>query len=155
MDDKKDIFIDIAQNKKARFEYEILETVEAGVVLKGTEVKSLRGRMASIGDAFVTIRDGESFIHQMSISPYEMGNRFNHENMRVRKLLLHRKQIDYFLGKIKEKGLTIIPLKLYFKNGRAKFLLGLGRGKAQYDKRKSIKDREAKREIQRAIKDSR
>jgi SsrA-binding protein len=152
---KQDIFIDIAQNKKARFEYEILETVEAGIVLKGTEVKSLRGRAASIGDAFVTVKEGEAFIHQMSISPYEMGNRFNHDDKRVRKLLLHKKEIDRYFGKVREKGLTIIPLKLYFKNGKAKLLIALGKGKAQYDKRRTIKEREGKREVQRAIKEQR
>jgi SsrA-binding protein len=152
---KQDIFIDVAQNRKARFEYEILETVEAGIVLKGTEVKSLRRKAANIADAFVTIRDGEAFVHQMSISPYEMGNRFNHDDKRVRKLLMHRKEIDRFFGKIREKGLTIIPLKLYFKNGKAKFTLALAKGKALYDKRRTIKDREQKREVQRALKDHR
>jgi SsrA-binding protein len=148
-----DSFIDIASNRKARFEYEIIETFETGVVLKGTEVKSLRARTANIGDAFVTIRDGEAFIHQMSISPYEMGNRFNHDMMRVRKLLLHRKQIDYLFGKVREKGLTLIPLKLYFKNGKAKFQIALAKGKAQYDKRRTIKEREAKRDVARAMRE--
>ncbi len=151
----EDTFIDIAQNRKARFEYEIIETFEAGIVLKGTEVKALRARTANIGDAFVSIRDGEAFIHQMTISPYEMGNRFNHDTTRVRKLLLHRKQIDYLFGKVREKGLTLIPLKLYFKNGRAKFQIALAKGKALYDKRRSIKDRESKREVARALKDHR
>jgi len=151
----EDTFIDIAQNRKARFEYEIIETFETGIVLKGTEVKSLRARTANISDAFVTVRDGEAFIHQMSISPYEMGNRFNHDSMRVRKLLLHRKQIDYLFGKVREKGLTLIPLKLYFKNGKAKFQIALAKGKAQYDKRRSIKERESKREVARALKDHR
>ena len=144
---------EIAKNRKARFEYDILETYETGIVLKGTEVKSLRLHSVNIGDAFVTIRDGEAFVHQMSISPYEMGNRFNHEDKRVRKLLMHKKEINQLYGKVKEKGLTLIPLKMYFKDGRAKLLIGLAKGKTLYDKRHSIKDREGKREIQRALKD--
>ena len=150
-----DQFIDIAQNKKARFEYEILETFEAGIVLKGTEVKSLRAHTATIGDAFVIVRDDEAFVHQMSITPYDKGNRFNHDDKRVRKLLLHKKEIARLLGKVKEKGLTLIALKLYFKNGKAKLLIALAKGKTQYDKRHSIKEREGKREIQRALKDHR
>lgn len=150
-----DQFIDIAQNKKARFEYEILETFEAGIVLKGTEVKSLRAHTATIGDAFVVVRDDEAFVHQMSITPYDKGNRFNHDDKRVRKLLLHKKEIARLLGKVKEKGLTLIALKLYFKNGKAKLLIALAKGKSQYDKRHSIKEREGKREIQRALKDHR
>ena len=150
-----DQFIDIAQNKKARFEYEILETFEAGIVLKGTEVKSLRARTATIGDAFVVVRDDEAFVHQMSITPYDKGNRFNHDDKRVRKLLLHRKEIQRLLGKVKEKGLTLIALKLYFKNGKAKLLIALAKGKTQYDKRHSIKEREGKREVARALKDHR
>ena len=150
-----DQFIDIAQNKKARFEYEILETFEAGIVLKGTEVKSLRARTATIGDAFVVVRDGEAFVHQLSITPYDKGNRFNHDDKRVRKLLLHKKEITRLLGKVKEKGLTLIALKLYFKNGKAKLLIALAKGKTMYDKRHSIKEREGKREIQRAMKDHR
>ncbi|MGL4369261.1 MAG: SsrA-binding protein SmpB, partial [Spirochaetota bacterium] len=124
-------------------------------VLKGTEVKSLRAHTTNISDAFVSIKDGEAFVHQMSISPYEMGNRFNHEDKRVRKLLMHRKEINFLLGKVKEKGLTLIPLKMYFKNGRAKILIGLAKGKTNFDKRHSIKEREGKREIQRALKDHR
>ena len=150
-----DQFIDIAQNKKARFEYEILETFEAGIVLKGTEVKALRAHTATIGDAFVVVRDDEAFVHQMSITPYDKGNRFNHDDKRVRKLLLHKKEIARLLGKVKEKGLTLIALKLYFKNGKAKLLIALAKGKTQYDKRHSIKEREGKREIQRALKDHR
>jgi SsrA-binding protein len=147
--------VDIASNKKARFEYEILETFEAGIVLKGTEVKALRARTAGIGDAFVVVRDDEAFVHQMSITPYDKGNRFNHEDKRVRKLLLHKKEIARLFGKIKEKGLTLIALKLYFKDGKAKLLIALAKGKTLYDKRHSIKEREGKREVQRAIKDQR
>ena len=150
-----DTIIDIASNKKARFEYEIIETFEAGIVLKGTEVKALRARTAGIGDAFVVIRDDEAFVHQLSITPYDKGNRFNHEDKRVRKLLLHKKEIARLFGKIKEKGLTLIALKLYFKDGKAKLLIALAKGKTLYDKRHSIKEREGKREVQRAIKDQR
>lgn len=147
-----DIFKDIAKNKKARFEYEIIETFEAGIVLQGTEVKSLRTGKANIQDAFAKIKKGEVFIHQMHISPYEMGNRYNHDPMRIRKLLLHKKEIKRLTGKLQEKGLTLVPLKLYFKNGKVKIQLGLGKGKTTYDKRHTLKQKEAKRDMERAIK---
>ena len=143
---------DIAQNKKAKFEYEILETFEAGIVLKGTEVKSLRNGKASINDAYGRISNGEIFVNQMNISVYENGNIFNHDPLNPRKLLLHKKEIKRLTGKLQEKGLTLVALKLYFKNGRAKMLLGLGKGKTQYDKRESIKKREDQREMQRVLK---
>lgn len=143
---------EIAKNKKARFEYEILETYEAGIVLKGTEVKSLRLGKANINDAFAKIQNGEMFLLQMNISPYEKGNIFNHVPDKPRKLLLHKKEIKYLLGKIREKGLTLVPLQLYFKNGRAKVLLGLGKGKTLYDKRETIQKKENQREIQRMLK---
>ena len=149
----EDTYIDISQNKKARFEYEVIERFEAGIVLKGTEVKALRRRTVNIGDAFISIRDGEAFIHQMSITPYEMGNRFNHDAMRVRKLLLHRKEIDQLFGKVREKGFTLVPLKIYLKNGRVKIEVALARGKAEYDKRRTIKEREAKRDLARVMKE--
>ena len=148
-----DQFIDIAQNKKARFEYEILETFEAGIVLKGTEVKSLRAHTATIGDAFVIVRDDEAFVHQMSITPYDKGNRFNHDDKRVRKLLLHKKEIARLLGKVKEKGYALVPLKLYFKHGLVKMELALAVGKKLYDKRQDMAKRDAKREMERALKD--
>jgi len=143
---------EIAKNKKARFEYEIIETYEAGIVLKGTEVKSLRLGKANINDAFAKVQDGEMLILQMNISPYEKGNIFNHVADKPRKLLLHRKEINYLYGKIREKGLTLVPLQLYFKNGRVKVLLGLGKGKTLYDKRESIQKKENQREIQRIMK---
>lgn len=148
-------FVDIVQNKKARFEYEILETLEAGIVLVGTEVKSVRLKKVSINESYARIRDGEAFIVGLNISTYEMGNRFNHDPARERKLLLHRQEIKRLTGKLKERGFTMVPLKLYFKNGRVKVLLGLGRGKAKYDKRKTIQKREADREIQRIMKNNR
>jgi len=148
----EDRFMDVAKNKKARFEYEILETIEAGIVLKGTEVKSIRQKKVSIQESYARIKDGEAYIIGMTISPYEMGNQFNHEPARERKLLLHRQELKRLTGKLKEKGLTLVPLKIYFKNGKVKILLGLGKGKTTYDKRKTIQKREADRELQRAVK---
>jgi SsrA-binding protein len=143
---------DIVHNKKARFEYEVLDTFEAGIVLNGTEVKSIRQKNVNIGDAYGRIKNGEAFLLGVNIAIYEMGNRFNHEPTRERKLLLHKQEIKRLTGKLKERGLTLVPLKLYFKNGKVKVLLGLCKGKAQYDKRKTIQKREGDREIQRAMK---
>jgi SsrA-binding protein len=148
----QDQFIEIIRNKKARFNYEILEVFEAGIVLHGTEVKSLRLRNCSIQESYAHIRNGEVFLVGMSISPYEMGNRFNVETVRDRKLLMHKHQIKWLTGKLKEKGYTLVPLRLYFKNGKAKIELGLGRGKAAYDKRKTIQKRDLDRDMQRDIK---
>lgn len=152
MEDKEDKFSEIIVNKKARFNYEILDTFEAGIVLKGTEVKSLRQKKVSVQESYAKINNGEVFIVSLNISPYEMGNRFNHEPDRDRKLLLKKHEIKRLTGKLAEKGLTLVPLKLYFKNGKAKVLLGLGKGKALYDKRKTIRDRDAKRDMAREIK---
>ena len=148
----QDKIIEIINNKNARFEYEVLDTYEAGIVLLGTEVKSLRNKKVSIKEAYAKITKGEAFVISMNISPYDSGNRFNHDPLRERKLLLHKQEIKRLTGKVKEKGLSLIPLKLYFKNGKVKILLGLGRGKTKYDKRKSIQKRESDREIQRAMK---
>lgn len=147
-----DNFQDIVVNKKARFDYEVMDTFEAGVVLVGTEVKSVRLKKVSIQEAYATIKNNEAFIIGMNIAQYEMGNRFNHEPARERKLLLHRHEIKRLTGKLKERGYTLVPLKVYFKNGKVKVLLGLARGKAQYDKRKTIQKREADRDMQREIK---
>jgi SsrA-binding protein len=136
-----------ATNRRARFEYEILETWEAGLVLQGTEVKALREGKVNLGDAYGEIRDGEAFIVKMHIGPYEQGNRENHEPFRRRKLLMHRREIRKILPKLEEKGLTLVPLRLYFKEGRAKLELGLGRGKKMHDKR----DAKAKQDVQRRI----
>lgn len=147
-----DHIIDIINNKKARFNYEILDTFEAGIVLKGTEVKSLRQKKVSIQESYAKISNGEVFITGLTISAYEMGNRFNHEPDRERKLLLHKHEIKRLTGKLQEKGLTLVPLKMYFKNGKVKVLLGLGKGKASYDKRKAIRDRDSKRDMERELK---
>ena len=133
-------------------DYEITETLEAGIVLKGTEVKSLRLKKVSIQESYATIRRGEVFIIGMTISPYEMGNIHNHDPVRDRKLLLKKQEIKRFTGKLRERGFTLVPLKLYFKNGKVKVLLGLGKGKSRYDKRKVIQKRDMDREMSRDYK---
>ncbi|CAM3004534.1 SsrA-binding protein SmpB [Paenibacillus sediminis] len=144
----------LAQNKKASHDYFIEDTYEAGMVLTGTEIKSLRMGRANISDAFATIRNGEIFIHNMHISPFEQGNRFNPSDpTRARKLLLHKEQIHKLLGLTKQEGYTIVPLKVYVRNGYAKLLLGLGKGKKQYDKRDTAAKKDAQRDIQRALKE--
>ncbi|MBU9710918.1 SsrA-binding protein SmpB [Evansella tamaricis] len=143
----------IAQNKKARHDFHIEETFEAGMVLTGTEIKSLRGGKGNLKDSFARVSNGEVWLHNMHISPYEQGNRYNHDPVRARKLLLHKKEINKLIGQTKEKGYTLVPLKIYIKNGFAKTLLGLGKGKKKYDKREDLKKKDANREIQRAFKD--
>ncbi len=144
----------IAVNKKAFHDYEVVETFEAGIALTGTEVKSLRENKASLRDAFATIRGGEVWLHNVHIAPYSHGNRSNPDPDRTRKLLLHRNEIRYLIGKTKEKGLTLIPLKLYFSPaGLVKVELALARGKRLHDKREAIAEREHKREVERALKD--
>lgn len=147
-----DKIFDIVVNKKARFNYEILDTFESGIVLHGSEVKSIRAKHVTIQESYARIKNAEIFIVGMNISPYERANRFNHEPLRERKLLLHRHEIKRLTGKLNEKGLSLIPLKLYMKNGKVKLLLGLGKGKAEYDKRKTIQKREADREMHRELK---
>ncbi|MFD0050131.1 SsrA-binding protein SmpB [Actinomycetes bacterium NPDC127524] len=144
----------LAQNKKAYHDYFIEETFESGIVLQGTEIKSIRAGKVNLKDSFAKIERGEMYLHNMHISPYEQGNRFNHDPLRTRKLLLHKKQISKLIGDTKETGYTIVPLKIYLKNGFAKVLIGLGRGKKQYDKREDLKKKEAKRDIERAFRDS-
>ena len=139
----------IARNKRARFDYHILDTWEAGLVLTGTEVKSLRDGRANIGDAYGIVRDGEVFLLNLHISPYERGGYTNHEPARTRKLLLHRKEIRRLIGAVEREGLTLIPLELYFKNGVAKVALALGKGKKLHDKRETEKSRDADREMAR------
>ncbi|HZG58370.1 SsrA-binding protein SmpB [Paenibacillus sp.] len=144
----------LAQNRKSSHDYFIEETYEAGLVLTGTEIKSLRGGKANISDAFATIRNGEAFVHNMHISPFEQGNRHNPSDpTRARKLLLHKKEITKLLGLSKQEGYTIVPLKVYLKNGFAKMLIGLGKGKKNYDKRESAAKKDAQRDIQRALKE--
>jgi SsrA-binding protein len=141
----------VARNPKATHDYHILDTWESGIVLTGTEVKSLRGGKASIKEAYARVRRGEIFLEGMNITPYEQGNRYNHDPIRTRKLLLHRKEIEKLIGAVEQQGLTLIPLELYFKNGRAKVALALGRGKKQHDKRQDLKRRVAEREAARAV----
>ena len=140
----------VTVNRKARHDYEILEIFEAGIALVGSEVKSLRAGRANLKDGFARIEKGELFLVNAHISPYEAASRSGHDPERARKLLLHRAEIDKLAGKVNERGLTLVPLKIYFKNGRAKVELGLGRGKKAYDKRESIKRREMLRETDRA-----
>ncbi len=141
------------RNKKAFFDYEILERYEAGIELKGTEVKSLREGKANIKDAFVKFKNGEAYLFNAYIAPYEQGNLFNHEPTRSRKLLLHKREIKRLMGKVQEKGLTVVPLKIYFnKRGKAKVEIALVKGKKKFDKRQTIKQRELDREAQRAMK---
>ena len=143
----------VANNKKAYHDYFIEEKYEAGLVLHGTEVKSLRMGKCSIKEAFIRIENGEVFIYGMHISPYEKGNIFNKDPLRVRKLLLHKSQIQKLIGNSAEKGYTIVPLQVYFSNGRAKIEIGLAKGKKLYDKRQDMAKRDAKREMERALKD--
>jgi SsrA-binding protein len=141
----------IARNRKARHDYEVLETLEAGMVLMGSEVKSLRAGKVNLVDAWADVTDGEVILRNLHISPYEMANRFNHEPMRPRKLLLHSREIRKLIGKTTEKGLTLIPLSLYFKRGRVKCELGVARGRRTFDKRAAKADADNKRKLQQAM----
>lgn len=142
------------ENRKARHDYHIHETYEVGLVLTGTEVKSLRAGKANLKDAYARIDNhGEVMLYNMHISPYDQGNRFNHEPLRTRKLLMHRYEIAKLIGKTKEKGYTLVPLKVYFTRGKAKLELGLATGKKLYDKRQDLAAKDAKREMDRAFKD--
>ncbi len=141
----------IARNKRARHDYHILETWEAGLVLRGTEVKSLRNGKATLTDAYGIVKGGEVFLINLHISPYEQGNQFNHEPDRTRKLLLHRREIRRLIGAVERQGLTLIPLDLYFRNGIAKVTMALGKGKKLHDKRETSRERDATREIERAV----
>ena len=140
----------VARNKRARHDYHILETWEAGLVLKGTEVKSLRDGKASLVDAYGVVNGGEVYLLNLHISPYEQGNYFNHEPTRTRKLLLHRKEIRKLIGAVERQGLTLVPLDLYFKRGVAKVTLALGKGKKLHDKRDDARKRDDEREMARA-----
>jgi SsrA-binding protein len=151
MSDKKSGEHNVAVNRRARHDFHIDETVEAGIVLTGSEVKALRDGKANLKDSYGRVERNEIWLWNAHISPYSPASQFGHEPTRTRKLLLHRHQIERLAGKVKERGLTLIPLRLYFKNGRAKVELGLARGKKQYDKRASIREREVKREMDRAI----
>lgn len=143
----------ITKNRKARHDYFIIEQTEAGIALRGTEVKSLRAGRANLKDSFARIQDGEVWLYGAHISAYEEGNRYNHDPDRPRKLLLHRREIMRLRGRVEEKGLTLVPLSLYFKRGIVKVELALARGKAEHDKRRAIAERESDREIARALKE--
>ncbi len=143
----------VADNRQARFRYEILETYEAGVELKGTEVKSIREGKANLRDGYALIRNGEAWLLNVHISPYEHSSDFfNHDPRRTRRLLLHKKEIRKLIGKVEQEGLTLVPLKMYFNRGFVKITIALGKGKKLHDKRESIKEREDKREMARASK---
>ena len=151
---KTENFKTISENRKARHEYFVLESMETGIELMGTEVKSLRLGQVNLKDSWCSIDNGELFIKGMHISPYEKGNIFNRDPMRVRKLLMHRKEINRLFGKIKQDGLTLIPLSLYFKGSIVKVQLGLCKGKQLYDKREDAARKDAKRQIERAVKNN-
>ena len=146
---------DIAVNRRARHDFHIEETVEAGLVLSGSEVKALREGKANLKDSYGRLEGDEVYLWNAHISPYGPASQFGHEPTRTRKLLLHRQEIERLGGKVKERGLTLVPLRLSFKNGKAKVELGLARGKKQHDKREAIRDREQRREIDRALSDRR
>ena len=143
----------IADNRKASFDYILMERYEAGIELKGTEIKSLRKNSCSIKDAYVTIKDGEAYILNMNIAVYDKGNLFNHEPLRERKLLLHKKEITKLQAKIKEEGLTLIPTKVYLSKGRAKLEIAVAKGKKLYDKRDDMKKKSINKEIRKASKE--
>ncbi len=140
----------IAENRKARHDYHIEETMEAGIALQGTEVKSLRLGRVNLRDSYARVENGEVFLYGMHISPYEQGNRFNHDPLRVRKLLLHKREIRRLIGKTRDEGYTLVPTRLYFKNGKAKVELALAKGKKLYDKREAIAKRDAERRARQA-----
>ena len=141
----------IARNKRARHDYHILDTWEAGIVLTGSEVKSLRNGKANISDAYGIVKDGEVHLLNLHISPYEQASYFNHEPTRTRKLLLHKREIKKMIGAVERQGLTLVPLELYFKRGKAKVAIGLGKGKKLYDKRADEKAKDDQRDMQRAL----
>ena len=143
----------ITQNRKARYDYHAIDTWEAGIQLQGTEVKSLRDGKANLRESYARIDGNEVFLHNVHIGEYEKGNQFNHEPMRKRKLLLHRAEINRLKGKVVKKGLTLIPLKLYFKRGHAKVEIALAKGNREYDRRQDIAQREAQRDTERALKE--
>lgn len=144
----------VAQNKKARHDYHIEETFETGLVLTGTEIKSIRAGKANLKESFARIQNGEVFLHNMHVSPYEQGNQFNHDPLRTRKLLMNRKEINKLIGITKEKGYSLVPLRMYLKRGFCKLELALARGKKLYDKRETLKKKDAQRDIERGFRES-
>jgi SsrA-binding protein len=147
----KSEFEPIAENRKARHDYFVEETLEAGIALVGTEVKACRAGRVNLRDAYAQVQNGELFLHNMHIGPYEQGNRFNHEPLRTRKLLAHKQEILRLFSKVREKGYTLVPLRLYFKKGRVKVEIALAKGKRHYDKREDIAARDVQREVARAL----
>ncbi len=143
----------VTTNRKAYHDYFIEETFEAGIALQGTEVKSLRQGLANLTDSYAIVKNNEVFLFNSNISPYPFGNIMNHEPLRTRKLLFHKEEIRKLIGKITQKGFTLIPLKIYFVRGKAKVLIGLAKGKKTFDKRDTIKEKESKREVERAVKE--
>lgn len=150
---KKDPNRTLAENRKARHDYHIHETYEVGMALTGTEIKSLRGGRANLSDSYANVKDGELWLVGFHISPYEQGNIFNQDPIRTRKLLMHKNEILKLYGQSREKGFTLVPLKIYLKRGMAKLLLGLASGKKNYDKRQDLAEKDAKREMERAFKE--
>ena len=143
----------VADNRQARYQYEILETYEAGIVLTGTEVKSIREGIVNLRDGYANVQRGEAWLHTVLISPHSMTNlAYNHEPRRIRKMLLHKQEIRKLIGQVEQKGLTLVPLKMYLKGGRVKVSFGLGRGKKLHDKRESLKKKQDKRDMARAMK---
>jgi SsrA-binding protein len=145
----------IAENRRARHDYQLLERIEAGLQLTGTEVKSLRAGRATLAQSYAEVRDGEAWLVGVEIAVYDQGNRSNHDPTRPRKLLLHRREIDSLYGLVREKGLTLVPTRLYFKDGRVKVELAVARGKVQRDKRRDLQRRDAERQMERALKSRR
>lgn len=144
----------VSKNRKAYHDYFIIETYEAGIELQGTEIKSIRQGNVNLKDAFIRIKNDEAYIENMHIAPYTQGNQFNHEPLRNRKLLLHKKEIKKLQKELKESGLTIVPTKLYFKTSKLKVEIGLARGKKLYDKRQDLKEKDSKRDIEKALKNA-
>lgn len=143
----------VSENRKAFHDYFINDRVEAGIILTGTEIKSIRNGKINLKDSYARIKEGEVWVYQMHISTYDQGNRYNHDPLRPRKLLLHRSEINKLVGKIQLQGLTLLPIKLYLKNGMAKVELAVGQGKKNYDKRQVLAQREGQRDIERALRD--
>lgn len=146
---------DVASNRYARYRYELLEKLECGVELQGTEVKALRESGAQLKDGYVNVREGELWLHSVHIPPYAPASRENHEPERPRRLLAHRREIDRLQGQVKERGFTLVPTRIYFAGGRAKVEIALGRGRDLYDKRQTIKERESKRDMERGVREAR
>ena len=145
---------DVATNRQAGYRFELLDRLEAGMALEGTEVKALRTGTAQIKDGYATIRDGELWLHNVHIPPYAPASRENHEPERDRKLLAHRREIDRLVGRVQERGLTLVPTRIYFRDGRAKVEIALARGKDRFDKRESIRERETRRDMDRALREA-